>query len=53
VAVAASIFGMNLNSYVQEKPHLFLLVTFTAIGGTLCLCIFVFYLLVETKTLQW
>lgn len=53
VAVAASIFGMNLNSYVQDKAHLFVAVTFSAIAGALCLCIFVFYLLVKTNTLQW
>ena len=53
IHAAKAIFGMNLNSYIQEKAHLFVIVTFSAIGGAFCIFCVTIYILVKTHTIQW
>jgi len=53
IHAAKAIFGMNLNSYIQEKAHLFVIVTFSALTGALCIFGVTIYILVKTNTIQW
>lgn len=52
-SLVGAIFGMNLNSEIQEKPHVFLIVTFCAIFVPAVLGLLFIYVLIRNGTLQW
>jgi magnesium transporter len=52
-SLVGAIFGMNLNSEIQNNPHDFLIVTFCAIFVPAAFGLLFIYVLIRNGTLQW